>query len=143
VCHAHKTKWCVGANLFSTWHNENEQTWAENAQRLRGYTEVEPLPCNDHDGGSDGSPGGDQSKDPREEFVWAELSHAGTRIARGSEENERRELEYLRDLISAVANRRMNEDSSLWPVRDLIRGLIERREFSPLKRDEMGDEIPF
>ena len=46
VCHTHRTKWCIGENLYSSWRNETEQDWLENKYRLAGYREVEPLPCN-------------------------------------------------------------------------------------------------
>src|ERR1700733_15172311 len=30
VCDAHKLKWCVGSNLFSSWKDENERIWRRN-----------------------------------------------------------------------------------------------------------------
>ncbi len=49
MCAEHKTKWCVGANLFSGW---KEQTVAEqrrifNEIGLGEFTDVRPLPCTD------------------------------------------------------------------------------------------------
>ena len=46
VCNEHRTKWNAGANLFSSWREEDEQTWAANAEKLNGYTMVVALPCN-------------------------------------------------------------------------------------------------
>ena len=43
VCDAHRTRWWAGSGLFSSWHDENEDIWARNAERLGGYREVEPL----------------------------------------------------------------------------------------------------
>jgi hypothetical protein len=37
-CDEHKTRWCIGENLFSGWHDENEGIWLQNAARLEGYT---------------------------------------------------------------------------------------------------------
>lgn len=42
-CREHKTRWCVGVNLFSGWREEDEEDWRKNAEKLFGYTEVEPL----------------------------------------------------------------------------------------------------
>ena len=33
-------RWCVGANLFSSWRRETEQQWAANEDRLLKLTEV-------------------------------------------------------------------------------------------------------
>jgi ssDNA-binding Zn-finger/Zn-ribbon topoisomerase 1 len=44
VCDEHQTKWCAGSNLFSSWQDETEDTWRENAAKLEGYEEVEPMP---------------------------------------------------------------------------------------------------
>jgi hypothetical protein len=44
VCHAHRTKWCAGYNLFSGWRDEPKDIHRANAQILAGYHEVEPLP---------------------------------------------------------------------------------------------------
>jgi len=44
VCDAHQVKWCVGSNLFSSWKDENERIWRRNAEKLLGYSKVEPLP---------------------------------------------------------------------------------------------------
>jgi hypothetical protein len=48
-CKLHKTKWCIGANLFSSWRNEteDEQRRAYDEIGLDGFTAVEPLPCTD------------------------------------------------------------------------------------------------
>ena len=43
VCHTHKVKWCVGSNLFSSWRDEDETVWSQNAEVLKGYDEVEPI----------------------------------------------------------------------------------------------------
>ena len=43
VCDEHKTTWCVGSNLFSSWREQSEEVWEENARRLSEYIEVEPL----------------------------------------------------------------------------------------------------
>jgi len=42
VCHQHKTAWSVGWNLFSSWREETEKTWEENARLLEGYRVGEP-----------------------------------------------------------------------------------------------------
>ena len=44
VCDAHKTKWCVGYGLFSSWQEESESAWAANAAKLETMREVDPLP---------------------------------------------------------------------------------------------------
>lgn len=40
-CHRHKTKWCVGANLFSDWRYENDEIWRQNYDHLADYREVD------------------------------------------------------------------------------------------------------
>jgi hypothetical protein len=44
VCDPHKVKWRIGSNLFSYWKDENESLWLANAEKLLGYSPVEPLP---------------------------------------------------------------------------------------------------
>jgi hypothetical protein len=39
-CHAHRTRWCVGRNLFSSWRHEDESTWKQNAALLAAHEEV-------------------------------------------------------------------------------------------------------
>jgi len=56
ICKEHKVKWCVGANLFSSWMYETrEEQWLE--QRKLGFhlfVEVEPFyPCEQQDIGTD------------------------------------------------------------------------------------------
>ncbi|MEJ7713728.1 MAG: hypothetical protein WKF84_28750 [Pyrinomonadaceae bacterium] len=41
-CDEHQTTWCAGANLFSSWHHESEETWEANAAKLATYSEVKP-----------------------------------------------------------------------------------------------------
>ena len=43
VCDRHRTKWCAGWNLFSSWRHEPASTHQENAQLLATYEEVRPL----------------------------------------------------------------------------------------------------
>ncbi len=43
LCIGCKTRWAIGANLFSSWHDETEELWRANAERLSQCTEVEPL----------------------------------------------------------------------------------------------------
>lgn len=43
VCDSHKTKWCIGSNLFSSWKEESEETWRENAAKLKDYEEVKAI----------------------------------------------------------------------------------------------------
>jgi hypothetical protein len=42
LCHAHRTKWFIGSNLFSSWREEDEETWVRNSALLANYEEVEP-----------------------------------------------------------------------------------------------------
>jgi hypothetical protein len=51
ICVEHKTKWCVGSNLFSAWRfeTEEEQRHLWDSLGLDDFTEVEPLLCNDPD----------------------------------------------------------------------------------------------
>lgn len=42
VCHEHKLRWAIGANLFSSWRDEDEETWRRNEETLLGYTEIKP-----------------------------------------------------------------------------------------------------
>jgi len=45
-CDSCKVKWCVGANLFSDWRDENEETWKQNYLYLLDYKEIGPLNFN-------------------------------------------------------------------------------------------------
>src|SRR5262249_49511508 len=46
VCHTHRTKWCRGSNLFSSWRGQNPKEWEENDVRVGASRWVEPL-CDD------------------------------------------------------------------------------------------------
>jgi hypothetical protein len=46
-CDRHKTKWSPGANIFSSWQEENEELWRRNYYFLANYIAVEPIPCSD------------------------------------------------------------------------------------------------
>lgn len=43
VCSTHKTAWCVGSNLFSSWEEETPEQRAETERMLKGYRDVEPI----------------------------------------------------------------------------------------------------
>ena len=43
VCDEHKTTWFVGSNLFSSWREQSQEVWEENARQLSEYKDVEPL----------------------------------------------------------------------------------------------------
>jgi hypothetical protein len=43
ICHAHRTRWLAGENLFSSWHTESPAEWKTNGDRIRPYLVVEPL----------------------------------------------------------------------------------------------------
>ena len=42
VCDEHKTKWLVGANLFSCWREESDEIWRENTAKLAEYRKAKP-----------------------------------------------------------------------------------------------------
>jgi len=44
VCHAHKTKWFIGRDLFDEWKQETAETWDKNEQVLATYREVDETP---------------------------------------------------------------------------------------------------
>jgi hypothetical protein len=44
VCDEHKTKWCVGSNLFSVWRELTEAEHQRNYYLLATYREVASLP---------------------------------------------------------------------------------------------------
>jgi len=44
-CDEHKTKWCVGSNLFSVWRQESEADWAFSIAYLDDFETVEPCLC--------------------------------------------------------------------------------------------------
>lgn len=37
VCDEHRVRWLAGANLFSDWRNESEETWRKNWDRIGDY----------------------------------------------------------------------------------------------------------
>lgn len=41
VCDECKIKWFIGANLFSSWREENKGTWRANAKRIKDYQEID------------------------------------------------------------------------------------------------------
>ena len=41
VCNTHKTCWCIGSNLFSSWKDEDESIWKKNDETLREYRVVD------------------------------------------------------------------------------------------------------
>ena len=43
VCHEHRVKWFVGANLFSSWRQESRSDWDQNAEKFGIYADVEPV----------------------------------------------------------------------------------------------------
>lgn len=43
VCHAHRTCWHIGSNLFSGWREQNEVEWQRNAALLATYRTVAPV----------------------------------------------------------------------------------------------------
>ena len=43
VCDEHRTKWCAGSNLFSSWHDEAQKLWETNAEKLDNYRTVVPI----------------------------------------------------------------------------------------------------
>jgi len=42
VCDRHRVKWCLGANLFSSWKFETEDEQRRNFEKFRPYREVKP-----------------------------------------------------------------------------------------------------
>lgn len=43
VCHKHRARWFVGANLFSAWKRERQEAWVQNDRILRSYHDVQPV----------------------------------------------------------------------------------------------------
>lgn len=43
VCTTHKTVWGIGANLFSSWHDETEADWDANRAKYADYRMVKPV----------------------------------------------------------------------------------------------------
>jgi hypothetical protein len=41
VCDECKIKWFIGANLFSSWREENKGTWRTNAKRIKDYQGID------------------------------------------------------------------------------------------------------
>ena len=42
-CDQHKTTWLFGSNIFSSWREEDEETWQQNDLKLSQYITVEPI----------------------------------------------------------------------------------------------------
>jgi len=47
VCHEHKTKWCIGSNLFSSWRDLTEDERRRNRRVFDEYRTVAPIMCGD------------------------------------------------------------------------------------------------
>jgi len=43
ICRDHKVFWNVGSNLFSSWKEQDEAHWRDNAALLLTFTEVDPI----------------------------------------------------------------------------------------------------
>ena len=43
TCDEHRTTWPIGANLFSSWHDETEADWQRNEAKLKTYRVVDPI----------------------------------------------------------------------------------------------------
>ena len=48
ICREHKTRWCAGSNLFSSWRDETQAQWDENEQLLKEFKVIKPR-VNDFD----------------------------------------------------------------------------------------------
>lgn len=48
VCLDHQTKWCSGANLFSSWKDETEIDWEANALILSKFQKIESYTDHSH-----------------------------------------------------------------------------------------------
>lgn len=42
-CGEHRTRWHIGANLFSSWRDEDDSVWQANRKKYGDYLEVEPI----------------------------------------------------------------------------------------------------
>jgi len=42
VCERHRTAWCPGRNLFSSWRHEMPEEWTATAERLETFTVIDP-----------------------------------------------------------------------------------------------------
>jgi hypothetical protein len=47
LCDEHHTCWRLGWNLLSSWTHETEEQWHRNAEKLEGYSVVEPVHFSD------------------------------------------------------------------------------------------------
>lgn len=46
VCDSCKISWFIGANLFSSWREQNRDVWEANAERIKNYNEIDiNAPC--------------------------------------------------------------------------------------------------
>jgi hypothetical protein len=43
VCDAHRVRWCIGSNLFSSWRDETEDEQRRAWERVDDYAEVKPV----------------------------------------------------------------------------------------------------
>src|SRR4051794_9837805 len=42
-CEAHRTRWIIGSNLFSSWRDETPETWERNAEFFADFGIVESI----------------------------------------------------------------------------------------------------
>lgn len=47
VCHTDKCFWCVGENLFTGWHNEDEAVWRRNIELLKTLKAIDNTSADD------------------------------------------------------------------------------------------------
>jgi hypothetical protein len=43
VCDRYRYRWYVGRCVFDDWREEDEEIWADNLEKLKTYTPVEPV----------------------------------------------------------------------------------------------------
>lgn len=132
VCDEHKTKWPIGANLFSSWKEETEKQWKRNANLLEGYTEVEPL---------EADPKIFEPKRPQNR--WQVLADAAYAL----DHETLTETEYLRSALAAFSDPTdPTVDFEGYAVNALLSALLRNRIMADRGKNapqNLDDEMPF
>lgn len=133
VCDEHKTKWPIGANLFSSWKEETEAQWRRNANLLESYTEVEPLKADPK-----------LFEPERPKSRWQVLADAAYAL----DDKPHDETEYLRSALASFPDLTdPTTDFEGYAVNALLSALVRNRiarDYLVKAKDRnLDDEMPF
>ncbi len=138
-CHTHKTKWLIGANLFSGWRDEDETIWGANNKRLEEYREVHPVFL-EHPAGlaklATASVNGGDTISANAADPWQALELLGSRLERS---NDIEALDGLEAAVAAFAASELSlEQTAVARFLRALLGQLSRRKLTITRSDMEG-----